>query len=231
MLVFMMFRIFIVFAFIFFNVPAFSQGFFRIKSDFQIKTKTPDGKFQLTNGKVYYDKGVKQIVFEIFFPERETWIQKDTLLYKIVNSRVESKQSVPNIIEFTIYHLALSGNLADYGLRNTNFNLKNVEKTGSGIITTWEPPKDMKELFGDVLMLNSGQELSGIVFKNTDGDVVSRQFFRNYQRVRGLSFPQEIIKENYINGVIQYEITIYSNIIVNDYSEDKYSLRIPQSDK
>ncbi len=87
-----MFRILFFFTLIFLFNPAFSQGFFRIKSDFQIKTKTPDGQFQLTNGKVYYDKGVKQIVFEIFFPERETWVQKDTLLYKIVNSRVESKR-------------------------------------------------------------------------------------------------------------------------------------------
>ncbi|MGE5355595.1 MAG: hypothetical protein ACM3PT_05090 [Deltaproteobacteria bacterium] len=209
----------------------FSQNYFRIKTDFQIKSKTPEGKQQLTLGKVYYDKNIKQIVYEISFPQREIWVQKDTLLYKIVNSKLDSKQNIPNMIEFTIYHLLLNGNLADYGLKKTNFSLKKVEKTKDGVISTWEPPSDMKKLFGNVLMMNSGQELTGIVFKNTEGAVVSKQFFRKYKKNKGLMFPQEIIRENYIQGKKSYEITTYSNTVINDYSEDKYSYKIPKNAK
>lgn len=135
------------------------------------------------------------------------------------------------MIEFTIYHLLLNGNLADYGLKKTNFSLKKVEKTKDGVISTWEPPSDMKKLFGNVLMMNSGQELTGIVFKNTEGAVVSKQFFRKYKKNKGLMFPQEIIRENYIQGKKSYEITTYSNTVINDYSEDKYSYKIPKNAK
>lgn len=107
--------LFVVFIFILLS-PVFPE-FFRIKTDFTIKAKTPTGQQQLTVGKIYYDKNIKQIVYDISFPEKEIWVQKDTTLFKIVNSKIVSKQSIPNMVEFTIYHLVLNGKLADYGLK------------------------------------------------------------------------------------------------------------------
>lgn len=77
-------------------------------------------------------------------------------------------------------------------------------------------------------MMNENQQLTGIVFKNIKDEVVSKQFFRNYVRIKGLSFPMELIKENYINGKRIYEITTFSNVIVNDYSSNKYDYKIPK---
>ena len=193
-----------------------------------IKAKSPTGEQQLTVGKVFYDKNVKQIFYEISFPEKEIWVQKDTVLYKIVNSKVIGKQGIPTMIEFSIYHLVLNGNLGDYGLKNSKFKIKKVEKSEGEVISTWESPPDLKKIFGDVLISNVNQQLNGIVFKNNAGEIVSRQFFRNYIKVKGLSFPQEIIKENYIKGQKAYELTTYSNILINDLSgENKYDYKIP----
>jgi len=46
-----------------------------------IKAKSPTGEQQLTVGKLYYDKNVKQIVYDVSFPEKEIWVQRDTVLY------------------------------------------------------------------------------------------------------------------------------------------------------
>jgi hypothetical protein len=205
-----------------------AQVYYRIKADFVLKAKAPTGQQQLTIGKVYFDKNIRQIVYDITFPEKEIWIQRDTVLYKIVDSKVTGKQNLPSMIDFSIYNLVLNGNLADYGLRKTNFKIKNVRKEPNNVISTWEPPKELKKMFGDILISNVNQQLDGIVFKNTTGEVMSRQFFRNYQRVKGLSFPMEIIKEVQANGLKGYELTNFSNIQVNDISgENKYDYKIP----
>jgi hypothetical protein len=195
-----------------------------------IKAKSPAGQQQLTVGKIFYDKNIKQIVYQISFPEKEIWVQKDTILYKIVNSKVIGKQSIPTMIEFSIFHLVLNGNLADYGLKNTKFKIKSVEKLEGNVISTWEAPPELSKLFGDILLSNINQQLNGIVFKNNEGEVISRQFFQNYIKVDGLSFPQEIIKEDNINGQKVYELTTFSNILVNDLSgENIYDYKIPSN--
>jgi len=204
------------------------QLFFRIKTDFMIKAKSPTGEQQLTVGKLYYDKNVKQIVYDVSFPEKEIWVQRDTVLYKIVNSKIIGKQRIPAGIEFSIYNLVLNGTLNDYGLKKTKFTLRKVEKSDNNVISTWEPPQELKKYFGDILLSNVDQKLNGIVFKNTAGEVVSRQFFRNYIKVNGLSFPQEIYRENYINGQKDIELTTFTNIVVNDLSgENIYDFKIP----
>ena len=204
------------------------QLFFRIKTDFMIKAKSPTGEQQLTVGKLYYDKNIKQIVYDVSFPEKEIWVQRDTVLYKIVNSKIIGKQRIPAGIEFSIYNLVLNGTLNDYGLKKTKFTLRKVEKSDNNVISTWEPPQELKKYFGDILLSNVDQKLNGIVFKNTAGEVVSRQFFRNYIKVNGLSFPQEIYRENYINGQKDIELTTFTNIVVNDLSgENIYDFKIP----
>ena len=204
------------------------QLFFRIKMDFMIKAKSPTGEQQLTVGKLYYDKNIKQIVYDVSFPEKEIWVQRDTVLYKIVNSKIIGKQRIPAGIEFSIYNLVLNGTLNDYGLKKTKFTLRKVEKSDNNVISTWEPPQELKKYFGDILLSNVDQKLNGIVFKNTAGEVVSRQFFRNYIKVNGLSFPQEIYRENYINGQKDIELTTFTNIVVNDLSgENIYDFKIP----
>ena len=86
-------RYFCLIFFLAFFLPAQSQDFFRIKTDFTIKSNSPTGEQQLTVGKVYYDINERQIVYEISFPEKEIWLQKDTTLYKIVGSEVISSRS------------------------------------------------------------------------------------------------------------------------------------------
>lgn len=206
------------------------QYYFRIRADFVIKAKSSTGEQQLTVGKLFYDKNIKQIVYEISFPEKEIWVQKDTVLYEIINSKVTKRQRIPTGLEFSVYNLALNGNLIDYGLKKTNFKIKKVEKNDKNIISTWEPPAESKKYIGDILLSVVNQQLDGIIFKSITGEILSRQFFRVYVKIKGLPFPTEVFKETYINGQKNIELTTFTNILINDLSGEKtYEYKIPEN--
>jgi len=217
--------------FILFFIPQiiFAQDFFRIKADFSIKTKLPDGKQYLTMGTVYYDKTVRTTVYQIRFPEKEIWVNKDTNMYKIIDNKIISRQSVPAVIEFSIFHLTLNGNLADYGLKKTSFTIEKTEKDKGMVITTWKPPANFAKRLGKIMVSNQDKKLQGIIFFNPAGTIISKQFFKKYFNSNGLEFPSEIVQINYTNGKEGYELTTYSKILVNDLNEENiYNYRLPK---
>ncbi len=210
--------------------PVSAQEHFRMRADYTIKGKSPDGTQHLTIGTVYYDKNIKKVVFDVRFPQKETWVQQDTLLYKIKNGKLIRKSKSLDISDFTIFSMALNGKLSDYGLKDSQFVLTNVEKDGENIISTWEPPAAYKNFMGKVMIMKNNDNITGVIFFNKDNIIISRQFFRKYKMINGMAFPTEIIIEKIINGEKFYEITTYENIKVDDYqNEDKYDFKIPQS--
>lgn len=211
------------------SLTASSQDFFRIRADFSIKAKLHTGKSQLTMGTVYYDKNLKIIIYKTSFPGIETWVVKDTLLYKIENNKIINKTVVPFIAEFSIFHLSLNGNLSDYGLKKSCFTIDNVEKQNDMVITTWIPPVKYHEVISKILVSNKNKHLFGIVFLNGLKKLVSKHFFKKYQNISGLEFPTEIVKISYTSdGQENYEMTTYRNIVVNDFMDDSvYNFKIP----
>ena len=90
------------------------QQFYKLKADFSIKEKFFDGTSRLLMGKVYYDKTVKKIVYNITFPEPETWVIQDTSFYRLKAKKLVSKQKSFLIPNSSIFHFALTGQLADW---------------------------------------------------------------------------------------------------------------------
>ncbi len=202
-------------------VPASpGQQFFRMKADFSIKEKTAEGKERLTMGQVYYDKNSKKIVYNVRFPEKETWVIIDTSLYRIVGKEIKEVRKVPAIAEFSIFHLSLNGNIKDYGLKQSFYAVDKIEKEGDMVITTWKAPEKLSKVFGKVVMSQKERKLYGVVFFTPADVLVSKQFFKNYSNVNGLEFPTEIIQVTYIKNQENYQVTTYKNIIVDDMQED-----------
>ena len=96
---------------LFLSVTSFAQQFFRIKSDFSIKQKNADNTVSLTIGIAYYDKLAKKLVYKITFPEKETWVFKDTTFYVFKNDKFVTKKKSILIPEFSIFNLALNNKL------------------------------------------------------------------------------------------------------------------------
>ena len=76
----------ILFLLIIFFLPKiiFGQFFFRIEGEISVKEK---GQFksQLSIGKFYYDLNYRKIVYDLSFPEKQTLVIKDTLIFNFVN--------------------------------------------------------------------------------------------------------------------------------------------------
>lgn len=208
---------------LFFLYPLFlfSQNSYRLKADFTIKQKNADGSSSLTIGKVYYDRNYKEIVYDISFPEKEIWVTKDTSLYKFNNKKFIGRLSIPAITEFSIFNLALNGTLNNFGLESSPFTIGKVEKENGMVLTTWDPPLKMTKQFGRIIISQKEKKLFGVVVFNAKGEIMLKQFFKNYDNTSGIEFPMEIVQITYLNGKESYQVTTYSNIYIDDYNEDE----------
>lgn len=181
-------------------------------------------------GTVYFDKTKKQIVYKIKFPRQEYLVVTDSFVYKIEDEKVEEKNKGIGLMQFSIFNLALSSKLSNYGLDQTPvFKLAGVEKEDSLIISTWSPVSDkLKELTGNILISQVHKKLFGLVFFDKDEKILSKQFFEDYKNFSGLQFPGQITQINYIGGKEYYKITTFKNVVVNDLNENTiYNYTVP----
>lgn len=213
-----------------------AQQFYRFKADVSIKDKLANGTYRLTMGKVYYDKLYKKIVYQLHFPQKETIVSQDTVLYTITDKNLISSTSRSLIIpEFTAFHLALTGKLSDYGLKpaaneKSIYKISSVEKTSKGIMTTFVPAEEsFKKLFGNIKMLNVNKKLDAMVFYDPKGNIVSRQFFKKYVNVKGVEFPSEVTMISYgEKGNKNIQLTTYKNVIIDQNTDDEiYRYKLP----
>ncbi len=198
------------------------QKFYRINGEFSIKAKSADGRNQLTLGKFYYDKTIQKLVYIANFPLDETWVSIDTNLYKIEENKVVARFSSPPISTFSIFHLALTSQINNYGLKNSTFTISKVEKQNDMVITTWLPPEKLAKITGKVLISNKSNKLFGIVFLDTKDNVVKKQFFNNYQNISGVEFPTEITEITYTGNKENYQVTTYKNVVIDETKDNLY---------
>jgi hypothetical protein len=213
---------------------AAAQNFYRMKAEFTIKEKMADGKQQLTMGVVYYDKNTKKIIYDIRFPEKKRLLLQDTSMYDIATEGIKvgkliKRQHNMLIPEFSMFHLVLNGELANFGLNKSFYAPKNVEKDGNMVITTWLPDAKMGKAFGKVMISNIDKKLNGVVIYNPKNEMVSKQVFRNYTTIKGCNVPQELVQILYLKEGKNYQVTTYKNIKINDTADEKiYNLPVPK---
>lgn len=191
------------------------QNYYRISGEFSIKGRS-DNEAQLVMGKFYFDKNEKIIVHDNHFPEKETWVTSDTSLYKIVEGKMVSRQTIPDLTEFSIYNMVLNNRLDNFGLDETVFSLEHIETDANMVITTWIPPKELKEGTGKIMISTVDKNMFGIIFFNPEDQIVKKQFFEDYLIVGGLAFPGKIVEITFKDGTETYQVTNYKNIVLND---------------
>ncbi|MEA3496379.1 MAG: hypothetical protein U9R42_10130 [Bacteroidota bacterium] len=224
-------NIFSFFILCFLIIPNISLGqqFFRVEADISIKTKNFDGSYQLSMGRIYYDKNIQKLVYEFIFPEKETWVIKDTFVYKFANNKLYAQTKSLPLIKSTIFHLSLNGSLSNFGLSSNIYEITNVEKDQGQIITTWETKEDFGDL-GKVMISNKNKELFGVIFFNSKDKMLGKQFYKKYTIVNNLNFPTEIVQIMYLDGKENHQITTFKNIEVNNIkNENYYNYPLPAS--
>jgi len=198
---------------------SFAQQFFRIKADFSIKQKNADNTTSLTIGTAYYDKLSKKLVYKIIFPEKETWVFKDTTFYIFKNDKFFTKKKSILLPEFTIFHLALNNKLLDYGLKDSPFKIDKIEKDKNMVITTYKPTGKIAKALGNVLLSTTDKKLNGVIFYSAKNEITSKIFYKNYKLFSGLSFPTKVTQFTYNKGE-NLQQTTYKNLIIDQLNED-----------
>lgn len=208
--------------FFFISAHAATQNFFRITADFSVKETLAGGKSRLVVGKVYYDINYKRLLYDITFPEKEKILVNDSMLVKIIPGTPIEMTSVASANEFSVFHLSLCSNLADFGLKNSPYKIASVEKDGSMVISTYAPPAKYASKLGKVILSQKDKRLFGLVMFNAENEVSGKQFFKNYSNINGLEFPCEITQITYSDGQEFYKITTFRNVVINEMQNENF---------
>jgi hypothetical protein len=206
-----------------------SQQFFRIKTDYSVKYTDSKGNSVLQMGVVYYDLNSKIILMRNGFPIREIIAQKDTSIYHIRNNYIHSIDKAYAVAELSIFHLALTGEMEDYGLKKAGYKLDTVKSEKGLILTTWSPPDNIKDYTGKIMISVKDKKLFGIVFLDKKEKIIAKHFFRNYTTINGFVFPTEVLRITFEDNLETSMLTTYSKILVNDTKDEEYyNYKIPQ---
>ena len=181
-------------------------------------------------GKVYYDKNAQKIIYINTFPKKETDVLIDTVLYSIIDNKIISKNSTFFTYKYSIFHLALIGNLSTFGLDGSVYKLVKTEKEKDLVITTWQADGKAKEKLGKIILSTKNKKLYGVVVFDNKNKIIMKQFFKNFVNVNGMDFPSEITQISYnASGKESYGITTYKNIVVDDIKDDNiYNFVLPK---
>lgn len=198
------------------------QSYFRVKADFSVKSKYANGNQELTMGKVSYDRNTGQIIYHLNFPQKELWITVDTLIYRIRDNKLISKTFTPAMAQFSVFHLALNSHLQDFGLKSSQYHLKEVNREGEMVISTWSPPESLSDKLGNILVSAMDKRLYGVVFMDVQDSVLRKQFFTDYIITNGLAFPGKITEIFYAAGKESYQITTFRNILIDEQKNDLF---------
>jgi len=96
------------------------------------------------------------------------------------------------------------------------------------VITTWIPPSSMKDKLGNILVSTLDQKLFGVIFLDPIGRVNKKQFFENYEQVKGMLFPGKIVEISYTDGDENYQVMEFKNIKVDELENtDFYNFKLP----
>lgn len=204
-----------------------AQLYYRIECDISIKHKVAGEDGMLVMGRVYYDKVAGRAVFDIRFPDKEVWVIEDTLVTVYKDGESRQTRGMEQFTQATIFHLILEGDLNNFGLHGTIYNLDAVRRDQEMVITTWVP-RPGNQALGRIHTSTVDGTLYGVVFENFSGEVIGRQVFRDYETVRGLNVPREIIQVFYREGSEEYQVYSLSNVRINyEGNEAFYHYRGP----
>ncbi|RPI44810.1 MAG: hypothetical protein EHM46_02420 [Bacteroidetes bacterium] len=204
-----------------------AQTYFRMSAEFTVKIKRQDGTMNLTRGTVYYDKNIRELIYDVTFPRDEKWVVRDTSLMKFTGDTLADRISIPSVTEFTVFHLSLNAGLKDFGLKQSRFKVSQVEKKGDLVLSYWKMPKQVSEMIDFVVVAKKENRLESVIIMGQESRIVSRQFFRDYIQVDAFEFPGQIVQVLYDEqGNENYQVTEFSGIRVNDLeNEERYHFR------
>lgn len=198
-----------------------AQIIYRIEAEISIKEIRSDGTQSLMIGKVYYDKNIRQIIYNITFPDSTRFAITDRGVLNKENPKGKNETpQAKQLVDFSVFHLFLNQELNYFGLENTPFKMTKVEREGDMVISEWQLPEEMGQNLGKMLVSQKNKQLYGLVTLGPDDVLMSKQFFSDYIPIDGMFFPSKIIQLNYSLIGENKKITTFRHVKLNQYTNE-----------
>lgn len=198
------------------SVNCLGQNFSTFEAEFSIQEKYKKSqKSTLFKGKVLVNTLEQTSKFDLFFPSRETWILKDSILSKFRNDTLMRKVNVGHFDNFSIIKEISSAIKKDYGLSELGFTISDVKEDSIGIVTIWLPPTAMKSVFGNAVTIISDNLLKSITLYGQKGNIIANIFFENYQFFRNIPIPLKVISKIAGDTDTIFKSLQFNNIKIN----------------
>ena len=197
---------------------------FRVKAEFSIKEKRPDGSLALQVGTAYYDLTIGKLVYDVRFPRKHVVVSTDSLLYEFNTDGSVNTVESPGFLQQSIFHLCITGDLKDFGLSNSPLKIEGVEQDNGMVITTYRPERVSKRSIfkGKILTSNKERKLFGVVILDEDDQVLSKQFYENYERVSGIDFPMKVVYIVFNEGKEFYKVMEFKSVVINEKENGQF---------
>ena len=202
-------------------VTVTAQTPFRIQADFSLKVVMGDGGESLTKGTVYYDRNIGQLIYRINFPYTQVvTIENDQVRVEPAGEKPSSEKSTYPPVA-SVFHLALTGDLTDYGLSNSgSYKLTDMRQEAGKVISHWEPLH--LSTGGNIDIMQANNLLEATILHDQEGNVMSKQLYEGYQRYLGSAIPSVITQRVFANGSSTWTRLALENIQLNATSEALY---------
>lgn len=209
--------------------PVHGQQAYRIKAECTVKSKVVGGnEAGLILGTIYYDVRIGRLIFEVKFPQKETWVFIDSVQWTIRNDTLINIKPSTLKPKLSVLHLSLNQQLGGFGLEQSGYSMSEVKTEQGLVISGWSPPAAARKKMGRIALASRDRQLISVIFYHPDGRILRKQHFRKYQRISNVSLPTEVVDEIFEKEKKVYQTTEYKNIVINEQTPDFYYRRDPK---
>lgn len=172
---------------------AISQELRYFNADFQIKEiNQVENTSTIIIGKVILDNILKQLSFEISFPEKEYWLLQDSLIKKFQSDTLISTEKLGNFDDLSVFNELLKIYKNDYGLEALGFTIKNIKQEDELSIIDWSPSKNFESFISYAQTTVKNNLLHSFAVYDNNNMSMNTTFFSNYVFFNGKPIPKKI---------------------------------------
>lgn len=199
-----------------------SQSYYRLSGQFSIREimQYPQNDSLatfLTMGHVDYDKNKSQVVYDISFPDRENWYISDSVFYKIIQDSIAERYSVPHLMNMLDFDMILSEYDHDFLFQQMGCDLEDVRQEGDFIYKLWHYPDYQNlDVFKYILVQSDNFHTIALAYMDKDRNIISKQFYEEYDIVDGLDMPHSIEQRVYSDTMTYVKKLILKDVSLNN---------------
>lgn len=185
------------------------------RAEFSRKVEGPGGGNRTINGILYF-RSPETLLFDIWHPQNQMMIfegQRLTIYYPDEKRGFLFISRQKQVLTFSQTFLGLVKD--DFGLSDAGFTIEAKTKKEGVLLTYWKPPKDMRKVFGRVVVGSKNGRPFYMEGMDSRGNLLFRVSYIDFIQKGSNLFPSKVVMERYDDDGKTVETVEYYNQEVN----------------